>query len=64
MYGLVIDHFQGSSDRIRRKIGIDLSRLRSNRNRADYDDILGQPTAQAQFSVAIARSVLKALNSL
>lgn len=62
---LVKDHFQGARDRTRRKISLDLDRLRDNRNRADYDDsLVGKPVPIAQSSVAVARNVLSALNSL
>jgi uncharacterized protein (UPF0332 family) len=61
----IMAHFQMAPDRTRRKIGIDLSRLRDNRNRADYDDVLvGEPISLAQSSIDIARNVLNALNSL
>jgi uncharacterized protein (UPF0332 family) len=62
---LVMNHFRSSPDRIRRKIGLDLDRLYDNRASADYDDVLaGRPIALAQSSVAVARNVLNALNSL
>ena len=59
-----MDHDQKASDRIRRKIGTDLRRLRDNRNRADYDDVLIGIVPLAQSSVAVAGNVLQALNSL
>ncbi|MBK9613274.1 hypothetical protein [Candidatus Amarobacter glycogenicus] len=63
-HGLVIDHFRYAADPARQKIG-GLSRLRSNRNKADYDDVLsGRPAATAQSSVTLARNVLTALGSL
>jgi hypothetical protein len=62
---LVINHFRDASDRTRQKIGANLSRLRGNRNKAGYDDVLtGQPAAIAHSSVAFARNVLTALSSL
>lgn len=65
VHGLVRDHFEASHDRARRKIGTDLNRLRDYRNRADYDDVLiRRPISLAQSSVAVARNVLNALNSL
>jgi uncharacterized protein (UPF0332 family) len=64
-HSLVKDHFRKSSDRTRRKIGIDLDRLRDYRNAADYEDVLGRrPESMAKSSVVIARNVLNALNSL
>jgi uncharacterized protein (UPF0332 family) len=62
---LVRDHFRSSSQRIRRKIGLDLGRLYDNRRNADYDDVLsGRPDSLAQSSVAVAQNVLNALGSL
>jgi uncharacterized protein (UPF0332 family) len=62
---LVMNYFRSSPDRIRRKIGLDLDRLYDYRTSADYDDVLaGRPVALAQSSVAMARNVLNALNSL
>lgn len=64
-HGLVIDHFRNATDPARQKIGANLSRLRGNRNKADYEDALsGQPIATAQSSVALARNVLAILSSL
>lgn len=62
---LVREHFENSSCQIRRKISADLDRLRDNRNRADYNDVLNSnPVSLAQSSVAIAKNVLDALASL
>jgi len=62
---LVRQHFISSSDRTRQKIGLDLDRLYDYRTSADYDDVLaGRPISLAQSSVAMARDVLNALNSL
>jgi len=64
-HGQVIGHFKATRDRSRRKIGTDLDRLRVNRNKADYDDVLvRKPTSLAQSSVAMAQNVLNTLNSL
>jgi len=64
-HGLVIAHFRGSSEPIRRRIGADLGRLRKHRNSADYDDRLaGDPLATAKLSVVTARNVLAALSTL
>ena len=64
-HGLVMNHFKSSSDRTRRKIGVDLDRLYDYRTSADYDDVLaGRPISLAQSSVAVARNVLNTLNSL
>jgi len=62
---LVIRHFEKSHDLHRRKIGMNLRRLRDNRNHADYDNTLsGPPKPMAQSSVALANNVLAKLNSL
>jgi uncharacterized protein (UPF0332 family) len=61
---LARSHFETSGDRARWKIATDLGRLRDNRNRADYDDVLSRPIPLAQSSVAVARSVLNTLKSL
>jgi uncharacterized protein (UPF0332 family) len=62
---LVKNHFSTSPNRIRRKIGADLDRLRRRRNRADYTDVLvGRPVPLARSSVAMAQDVLNALDSL
>lgn len=64
-HGLVIIHFQRATDPARQKIGARLSRLRSNRNQADYDDVFhGRLADTARSSVALARNVLTALSSL
>jgi uncharacterized protein (UPF0332 family) len=61
---LVKKHFEASPDRTRRKIGINLGRLRNYRNMADYRDSLSRATPMAQSSVALARNVHNALTSL
>lgn len=62
---LVINHFRRSPDASRQKIGNQLDRLRRRRNKADYDDVLvARPVLLARASVAVARNVLNALNSL
>ena len=62
---LLKDHFRLSPSRIRRKIGLDLDRLRDHRRSADYDDVLtSRSTSLAQSSIARARNVLDALDSL
>lgn len=62
---LLRNHFRARGDRVRRKISTDLERLRDNRNRADYDDLLVTgPAALAQSSVAVARNIIGALHTL
>lgn len=64
-HSLVINHFRNANDQKRKKIGADMSRLRNNRNKADYDDVLsGRPADIARSSVALARNILKALHSI
>lgn len=61
-HSLIINHFRKANDQKRKKIGADLSRLRNNRNKADYDDVLiGRPADTARSSVALARNILNAL---
>lgn len=64
-HGLVINHFQNATDPARQKIGAHLSRLRGNRNKADYNDVFpGRLADTARSSVILARNVLAALSSL
>ena len=64
-HGLVINHFRNATDPVRQKIGASLSRLRGNRNKADYDDVFrGQPADTARSSIALARNILSGLGSL
>src|SRR5436309_11735853 len=43
-HAFVADHYSRSGDMARAQIGIELSRLRRDRNRCDYDDtVLGLP---------------------
>lgn len=64
-HSLVINHFRYANDQRRKKIGTDLSRLRNNRNKADYDNVLsGRPADMARFSVVLARNILNALRSI
>jgi uncharacterized protein (UPF0332 family) len=58
------NHFRQRGGRVRRKIATDLNRLRDNRNKADYNDVVRRPSDLAQASVTIAQSVLSALNTL
>ena len=61
----LVKHFQSSPDRDRRKLGVDIDRLRLNRGQADYNDVLeNDPMQLARSSVEKAREVLDALNSL
>lgn len=62
---LVRDHFMNTADPTRKKIGLDLDRLRDDRNAADYNDALVSPAKHlAQLSLATAWNVLNALSSL
>ena len=60
----VRNQFRRSPDRLRRQIGWDLDRLRSDRNRADYDDRIGGLNAMTSADLALARRVLSALARL
>jgi uncharacterized protein (UPF0332 family) len=55
----VRNFFYNSANPVWRQIGLDLSRLRVQRNKADYDDQLSsQPGKMAEQSVQLARNVL------
>lgn len=61
---LIIDHFTRSLDPVRKKIGANLDRLRSDRNKADYDDHVRQPNSIATTSIRRAQQIIKSLQSL
>lgn len=61
---LIIEHFSKSSDPARKKIGANLDRLRSDRNKADYDDYLHQPNSMATISIQRAQQIIKTFQSL
>jgi uncharacterized protein (UPF0332 family) len=61
---LIIDHFAKFPDPDRKKISVNLDRLRSDRNKADYDDHLHQSNSLATISIQRAQEIIKSLQSL
>jgi len=60
----VRDEFRYSADRLRRKIGKNLNRLRIDRNKVDYDDSVTGLSSMATMDLTIALKVISALNTL
>jgi hypothetical protein len=60
----VSDHYATHGDPRRAQIGIELGRLRTARNRCDYDDIVRQLPRLAQRSLARAAQILADLARL
>ena len=60
----VRDEFRHSADRLRRKIGNNLNRLRLDRNKVDYDDPVTGLSSMATMDLAIALKVISTLNTL
>jgi uncharacterized protein (UPF0332 family) len=60
----VIQQFNNSPELIRQKIGKDLSRLRANRNLADYEDNLVNLSNLTKRSLKLARGIIGNLESL
>lgn len=60
----LIKHFQKSTSRSKKAVGITLDRLRTNRAKADYDNVLrGDPARMARSSIKKAREILDAINA-
>jgi uncharacterized protein (UPF0332 family) len=60
----VRDEFRHSADRLRRKIGNNLNRLRIDRNKVDYDDSVTGLSSMATMDLTIALKVISTLNIL
>lgn len=60
----VRDEFKRSGDRLRKQIGYDLERLRSDRNRADYDDSVTNLDVLTVVDLALAGRVISTLGRL
>ena len=60
----VQNEFKKSLDRVRKRIGYNLERLRSDRNKADYEDSIGMADSMAKVDLALADSVIVALSKL
>ena len=55
---IVIDNFKKSTDKTRKKIGINLDRLRIDRNKADYDDIVEGLLSMTKVDLKLAQNVI------
>jgi uncharacterized protein (UPF0332 family) len=60
----VRDEFKRSSDRIRRKIGNNLDRLRRYRNTVDYDDSVTGLSSTVTLTLMLAQQVTSMLNAI
>lgn len=60
----VINQFKNSHDRVRKKVGGRLFRLRQARNEADYKDAVVGLVQNSQDALTLARRVISALASL
>ncbi len=56
--------FESSGSRTRRRIGANLGRLRDERNKADYNEIVPGLTAMSALALRLAGQVLEDLGSL
>ncbi len=53
----VEQHFRRSSQKFRKQIGIELSRLKRLRNKADYDDLIPRLPKETIKAVTLARKI-------
>ncbi|NOX63716.1 MAG: hypothetical protein GXP42_17465 [Chloroflexi bacterium] len=60
----VIAHFRRSSQKTRRRIGLDLDRLRRVRNRADYEALLLKPKQTTATALRRAQGIERELDRL
>jgi len=60
----VADQYEKDADLLRRRIGIELRRLRRNRNTCDYDDVVNGLPKVTSRSLAQALQILTDLGSL
>ena len=61
---MVKDHYAGSSDRTRQKIGTLLTRLRNNRNQVDYQDTISALEPLSIASLKLAHDLFNFLQHL
>jgi uncharacterized protein (UPF0332 family) len=59
----VIDLLERSDDLTRRQLGVGLKRLKNNRTKADYDDIVRNMPALAEDSLVAARELINSCDS-
>jgi outer membrane translocation and assembly module TamA len=60
----VRDKFKKSNDRLRKRIGYNLERLRSDRNKADYDDNVIKLDMITNTDLVLAEKVISTLDKL
>jgi uncharacterized protein (UPF0332 family) len=60
----VIDQFLDSPDRVRKRVGAHLDRLRKDRNKADYDDKVARLSDMTAKALRLADQVILRLGSL
>lgn len=60
----VKNEFKSSADTVRQSIGKDLDRLRIERNKADYDDVVASMTATTKFALSLAQNIISGLGKL
>jgi hypothetical protein len=64
VHRFVADHYENHTDPVRVQIGIELRRLRTARNRRDYDDVVGQLPTLATRSLTRAAQIVEDLRRL
>jgi len=64
VHAAVHSEFRQSAEKRRKQIGLDLQRLRADRNRADYDDLVQGLKQTAKVDVTLSERVLKMLMQL
>jgi hypothetical protein len=57
----VIEKFKYDADRLHREIGVNLDRLRRERNRADYDDTIDRLADTAAKALLQAETIVSGL---
>ena len=60
----IIDILQESDDPARRQLGVDLARLKGNRKKADYDDVVANLSALTEDSLLGAQELIDGFASL
>lgn len=56
--------FKRSTDQVRQNIGRNLDRLRIERNKADYDDVMQALTSNTTFAIGLANRMISDLANL
>jgi uncharacterized protein (UPF0332 family) len=64
VHAYVRDQFMNSADPTRNQIGHDLNRLRIDRNKIDYDDLVPTLSTMITRDIALAQGALIALDKL